>query len=304
MKVDWWRLPWLVLLIAAAAVGIFTLPGWSEALAYGRGAIRAGQWWRVWTAHVTHWSWDHLLWDVLALVVAGWWAWTLDRRATAAVLVLSPLAISAGLWVWHPEMQRYRGLSGVDTGLFALLAVAVAWAAWRDRAWGWLAAAALAGAVLGGKLAYEGATGATLFARSEGVFEPVPLAHALGAAVGTVVAISSVIAGRRDRDEGSERHDDANHGDDQAKVEQDAHGDAVGFAAGGLGHGVDPPGKGAATATPRRVSGSMRDVDEVDRRLRRLCDMAEETPADVSSPVTRASGTSRQCRLARMRGLG
>lgn len=184
----------LVVAVAAVAVGVHAWPGAAEALQYDRGAIRAGQVWRLWTGHLTHWSWDHLVWDVLALVVAGVWAARLHPRTTAAVLLLGPMAISAGLWVGQPGMETYRGLSGVDTGLFAVVAAGVAWAAWRDRSWGWLAAMVVASLLFIGKLIDEWATGTTLFATSAGVFNPVPLAHLLGAGVG-LAAVG--IAGNR-----------------------------------------------------------------------------------------------------------
>ena len=179
MKVDWWRVPWLIGLIAGAAIGTYATPGWSEALQYDRAAIRAGRG----VADVDG-ARDALVVgppaeDVAALVVAGWWGWRLDRRATAAVLVLSPLVISAALWVAQPGMERYRGLSGVDTGLFALVAVGVAASAWRGGGGGGWRERCWRGRCWG-EAGYEWATGSTLFARSVGVFEPVPLAHGWG----------------------------------------------------------------------------------------------------------------------------
>ena len=115
------------------------------------------------------------------LAGVGGLAWT---------VLLAALLIPAAVWLACPELQTYRGLSGIDSALLALLAVGVL----RDalRPGGRRAVAVACAAVMlgfGAKLAYELATGAALFVDAEAAgFVPVPVAHAVGAAVGGVVA--------------------------------------------------------------------------------------------------------------------
>jgi rhomboid family GlyGly-CTERM serine protease len=147
--------------------------------------VAHGEVWRLVTGHWTHWTADHLLWDVLTFLLLATLCETLvSRRALLAAVAGSALLISAGFWVALPELVRYRGLSGIDSALFVLLAVALL------RREGGGAAAGLPGLALLAFLArtvWEVSTGGALFADGAGSFVPVPLAHLLGGAWGVVV---------------------------------------------------------------------------------------------------------------------
>jgi rhomboid family GlyGly-CTERM serine protease len=151
-----------------------------------RAAVARGEVWRLLTGHWTHWTLDHLLWDALTfLLLAALCETRISRRALLIAVAGSALLISAGVWVALPGLSSYRGLSGIDSALFVLLAVAL-----LRRESG--AAAALAGvAVLLflAKAAWEVGTGSTLFIDAAGSFVPVPLAHLLGGAWGLVAAV-------------------------------------------------------------------------------------------------------------------
>ena len=263
--------------VLALAVAALNLAG---ALQYDRGAIAAGQVWRIITGHFTHWSADHLSWDVAVFAVLGLlaergWAvrrgwrvarhpersegslvqfqegsfeapagvtcrdslrhsapvtrgrgasskmdegsfaalamttWgrqapltfvpTLSGRGAFLLCVLaSAAATSAGVWLLRPDLAYYRGLSGIDCALFALVTVSLAREGFARRDW---SAAALAAAALAGfaaKTVVELATGAPLFVDAAAAgFESVALAHALGAAVGVIVGLLPVMGGRR-----------------------------------------------------------------------------------------------------------
>lgn len=160
-----------------------------ELLQYDRTAIEAGEFYRLITGHFVHWNLDHFIWDAavfVALLVIGI---RIDRRRTLATLAVASVAIPGVLWFALPEMQTYRGLSGLDSALFAL--VATRW--WRDcnaagNARGSTALAAL-GAAFIAKLVYEITTGQTLFVDSIAAgFVPIPLAHLVGGAVGLLWA--------------------------------------------------------------------------------------------------------------------
>lgn len=130
------------------------------------------------TCHLLHWSVQHFVWDALAFVALGAACAKRDLAATvitlAAAIFVIPLAVTA----FAPEVAVYRGLSGLDSALFALLLVQV-----RSRlAW-------FCGVAFLGKIAFEVMTGAALFASNmgEGVVA-VPVAHVAGALVGTITA--------------------------------------------------------------------------------------------------------------------
>jgi rhomboid family GlyGly-CTERM serine protease len=156
------------------------LGGWLE---LDRAAVARGEVWRLLTGHWTHWTVDHLVWDSLGFVVL---AVLCETRVSRGRLLLgvagSALAVSAGVW-FLPEIEhiaRYRGLSGIDSALFVLLAVSLM----RERPLAGLALAAFLG-----KSAWEVATGSTLFVQT-GSFVPVPLAHLVGGAWGLILGIA------------------------------------------------------------------------------------------------------------------
>lgn len=179
--------PWAApLLIAALAVAIAAVPGAAPVLQWDREAIAQGQVWRLLTGHLTHWSLDHLAWDVLAFAVLGVWAWSQNAARFWWTLIGSSLAIGAALWLWQPALIVYRGLSGIDSALFALVAVTV----WRRGSCGWRWAAIVALLAFMGKTVFELATGSALFVQALGPgVSAVPLAHLVGAAMGGVCGI-------------------------------------------------------------------------------------------------------------------
>jgi rhomboid family GlyGly-CTERM serine protease len=184
------------LVVALAALALIT-PDLTAAWELNRTAVAGGEWWRVFTGHLTHWNLDHLFWD--AATFFGLAAVCMRRRpvATLAAVLVGCLAISATVLTAHSDLETYRGLSGLDTALFTLLATMIYQEARRDgdRALG--AVAKWAGSALVAKTTYEVLTGATLFVDSEGAgFVPLASAHAAGAVVGFLAAITEpLIAG-------------------------------------------------------------------------------------------------------------
>lgn len=183
------RLPGVSLLLALPALVIHLVPGLAVRLELDWRAIGGGEVWRLLTGHWTHVALDHLLWDLAAFVVlaaACELRETCGRRRMLAVVGLAAVAIPAALWIVLPGMTRYRGLSGIDSALFVLLAVTFLkeeLAAGR-REWAWIGG--LAFAAFGAKLGYEAITGAALFTKASGGAVPVPLAHLVGGLCGLV----------------------------------------------------------------------------------------------------------------------
>jgi rhomboid family GlyGly-CTERM serine protease len=173
------RLPgaWLLALPAL----LFQLPGWAGHLQLDFAELGRGELWRWVTCHWTHWSLDHLVWDLGAfLLLAALCERHGGRRAPLAAVASAALLIPAVLWISMPAMGSYRGLSGIDSALFVLAAVLV----FREESGQRRLLATLAIAGFLAKAVYESATGAALFAESAGSFVPAPLAHLTGGVCG------------------------------------------------------------------------------------------------------------------------
>ena len=113
-----------------------------------------------------------------------------SRWRLVACVVASALAIALGVLWWMPQMLTYRGLSGIDSALFGLLAMLILRESLKCGSWPWITAVcvALFGFIV--KSTYEVVTGATFFVdNSASGFVAVPLAHLFGAAVGIVVGL-------------------------------------------------------------------------------------------------------------------
>lgn len=183
------RFPIITLLLAALAMAAHAIPGVTEWLQFDRAAVARGEAWRWFTAHLTHFDLNHLAWDVGALLALGWTCEGHSRGRFVAAVILPAVAITPAVWIWQPQFTVYRGLSGIDSALFALLATSLLKRPWRfEKFTG--AAALLSIAV---KCIVELTTHTTLFADGEG-YAPVPLAHAIGLLAGIVAALATLPA--------------------------------------------------------------------------------------------------------------
>jgi len=175
------RFPFACLLLVVFAVAVSVGPGFAGSLQYDRDAIARCEVWRLVTSHFTHWSGDHLFWDALAFAALGWLC---ERNGVGSFLRcvgLSAFLIPLTLWVALPQMATYRGLSGIDSALFALLATRVIREAASDKNRLKLVVAGIVAAGFAAKVGFELCTGTTLFVDSaaSGLI-PVPLAHVVG----------------------------------------------------------------------------------------------------------------------------
>jgi rhomboid family GlyGly-CTERM serine protease len=185
-------LPWLTLAVATCALVVWFVPAASGALAFDRDAVAGGEWWRLFTGHLAHWTADHLTWDLAAFAVLGA---LVERRSRAVFLTtvgLSAVAISIVVWTVLPNLATYRGLSGIDSALFAAASATMLRAGISERCVVEIALPTLALLGLVAKCAFEIHTGATLFVTANGAFVPVPLAHLAGLVVGLVAGLLPV----------------------------------------------------------------------------------------------------------------
>jgi rhomboid family GlyGly-CTERM serine protease len=177
----------LLLTLASAIIALPIAGGWlQQVLQFDRNAIRNGEHWRLVTGHFTHWTFDQFFWDTVTFAfLASMCVFRSQKRFLAAVGI-STLLISATVWICHPEILFYRGLSGIDSALFVLLAVSILKESLAERDWLYLALGCGLTAAFIGKTAFELVTGSTIFVDSEAV-NTLCLAHVVGAIVGVAV---------------------------------------------------------------------------------------------------------------------
>jgi rhomboid family GlyGly-CTERM serine protease len=148
LQLDRGRWVWLLLILLVLGAVLALGDDASALLRYDRGAISAGGWWRLLTAHIVHLDAHHLILNALGVVLL-WSLFASDFDAVEwCVIVLSgALAIGSGLWWLSPRVAWYVGASGV---LHAVVGAGTA-KHLLDRIWDrWLLAVLLAA-----KLAYE-----------------------------------------------------------------------------------------------------------------------------------------------------
>lgn len=114
----WRRFAVLAVLLALASL----LP--PTAFEWSRSAIAGGEYWRLLTGHWVHLGINHLLLNLGGLLITG----LLFTRHPPlgfwlGYLIVSPLAISAGLLIVAPELTWYRGFSGCLHGLLVFTAL-------------------------------------------------------------------------------------------------------------------------------------------------------------------------------------
>jgi rhomboid family GlyGly-CTERM serine protease len=179
------RLPGVALLLTGAAVAVYALPTLTLALQFDPVAVESGQWWRLITGHWTHWSADHLWWDALVFLCLSIICERGGRLRYLTCVFASAMCISLVLCWTQSSAMIYRGLSGIDAALYVLLLGMIVRQQITARQWTWIPVAALFFLGFVAKICYEITTNSTVFVDSStSGFVPLPLAHAIGAAVG------------------------------------------------------------------------------------------------------------------------
>jgi rhomboid family GlyGly-CTERM serine protease len=189
--------PWITALLAGLAFGVFAFD-LGESLETDPALVARGEVWRVFTGHLAHWNGSHLFWDTLVLVALGAVCERADRTTFLLGIGAASLVIGCLLPVLAPTTTSYRGLSGIDSALFALLAI-------QGRRAGnhrWLGVAALVAFAV--KCLWEWWTATPVFVENAiAGMVPVPAAHVAGAVcgvlTGTVSRLRTVsVRGKRD----------------------------------------------------------------------------------------------------------
>jgi rhomboid family GlyGly-CTERM serine protease len=180
--------PWASLLLTAVAVIAYAVPGLSQAWLYQRGS-GLNEAWRYLSCHWVHWSGEHLLWSGGAFLVLSMACEENNRRLYGICVFVSALVIPIGVCLGVPELATYGGLSGIDSALFGLLAVAIVRDSIADKKWTGAIAVGLLSVGFAAKIGFEMITGGAVFVNSTASMVPVPLAHIIGAATGVAVGL-------------------------------------------------------------------------------------------------------------------
>jgi rhomboid family GlyGly-CTERM serine protease len=194
-------LAWITIGLSVVAVVLHLAGSLSTTLQYASGD---GCGWQLLSCHLTHWNFDQLFWDVAAFFALGVVCERADRRSFVLALVGSAVAIPLITTICYPQISTYRGLSGIDSALFTLLACQLA--AWgmtsEDR--GLLVAGMLAWLIFLVKTGFETITQGTLFVAPSSDFVSLPIAHLAGAVAGTLAWLIAAPS-RGDRSKANEQ---------------------------------------------------------------------------------------------------
>lgn len=170
------RLPVLTLSLIGSALLVYRLPHLGALLVYDRQAILAGEWWRLGSAPLVHFSASHLGWNILVLGTAGWVIEAGEYGHFWLVCALAALIPGTVYILSTPELAVYGGLSGLATGAVAYLCLGNLFSKGRNRML-WMVILVL----MVGKIIGEAGLHDPFFARAEGVpFRALSLVHVAG----------------------------------------------------------------------------------------------------------------------------
>lgn len=177
------RVPWWIWGLAAGAVVVSLTPALSRSAIYDRNAVLAGEFWRLFSAPLVHFTPGHLAYDACVLIIAGALIQWRGYPGLGSVCGLTSLASGLAVLSLEPQLEFYGGLSGIATAAVVFLALHGA----REKGtWRWMCSAALLVAI--GKLLFEVSSGTfVILSVDPESFSPVPLCHVTGALVGSIV---------------------------------------------------------------------------------------------------------------------
>jgi rhomboid family GlyGly-CTERM serine protease len=171
--------PWTVAIAALAVVATVTVPDWM--IADGRTAAEP---WRAATGPLVHATSSHLIRDLCLTGLVGI-VYEQPLRRGWPLLLLLGLVVPTAAVLALTGFTAYFGLSGLSHALLAA-ALGVELRRRRGGELAWVIAIAIG---FTAKVVFEAATGAPVFPLDLGAAQPVPLAHAAGAAVGYAWAV-------------------------------------------------------------------------------------------------------------------
>lgn len=183
------KFPVLTLLLVLGCLLMFLLPTVSDFFLYDREKIFAGQWWRLLTGAGVHFSWSHLIYNVVILLIAGWLLEQESRARFVWLVLITPVLSGLYFLLFLPEMKSYAGLSSIVSAV-AVFVCLINIIKTPEKKWLWILILILFAA----KVIYEGIIQQAFFVSYDStIIQVVPSAHIIGAMVAIVMAASSFI---------------------------------------------------------------------------------------------------------------
>lgn len=179
--------PWVFLLGALVATIVTASPSLQAAWVYDRSLVARGEVWRVWTGHLVHFGWPHLVADGGLFLILGR---LLERPfpwQSYGSLLGMPVAIVIALSWGDPGLLRYGGLSGVDFGLLVFLALQGWQKNWVD--WFWPAVLAIYVGEVVLEATVGGGTGGGMIRFNDPTIRVATMAHVGGGLVGAALGL-------------------------------------------------------------------------------------------------------------------
>ena len=113
-------LPWWTITIGAVVLLLhFTLPSLGQKMQMDRTSVCEGALWQLISGHFVHWNAEHLFADLAVFAGIGYFIEKQSSLRFITLFLLSALSISLAVLISQPEIQIYRGLSGIDMALAA-----------------------------------------------------------------------------------------------------------------------------------------------------------------------------------------
>ena len=190
------RWPWFTaMLLGGAALLTFVpdVPAWAQWTGYESEPVSHGAAWvdtlrRALTCHGTHFGARHFALNALALAVLGLLVERRRRWCMVLTTALAALAIPFAVSLLEPDLNRYRGASGVASAWLVLVLLD----RWRElRSPLTRTGISLCAGAFALKLGWEWVGGEALFAHSASApFVVVPVAHVAGVAAALFVVVA------------------------------------------------------------------------------------------------------------------
>ena len=183
-------IPLLTCSLCAACLLLFLACGPApEALVYNRAALTQGELWRLFSGHFVHCDQQHLIWNVLPLLlINGLLEQRIGGLRCAGLTGLSCLGISLWLYFDQTDLIRYCGLSGILNTLFAVLLAKI----WQEQRH---PVVLLIGSAAVSKILFETLRDQSVFTHLS--WGSIPEAHGIGMVVGLAVVLCADRASTR-----------------------------------------------------------------------------------------------------------
>lgn len=117
------KIPYLTIgIITLSLIGFF-FENLASVWIYDRVALLHAEYWRIFSAHIVHFSYMHLVLNLIAFSIAGW---IIEKRAYPCfgwLIFFMSFSISVSMLILKPNMIYFGGLSGLAHGAIYYLAL-------------------------------------------------------------------------------------------------------------------------------------------------------------------------------------